>query len=59
VLNAVAPLHPSKREYYTQKAIELQLPLPEFEEKNKVTGKIISSEKIETYLNYKFQKPSL
>lgn len=59
VLNAVAPFHPSRKEYYTQKAIELQLPLPEFEEKNKVAGKIISSEKVETVLNYKFQKPSL
>lgn len=59
VLNAVAPFHPSRKTYYTQKAIELQLPLPEFEEKNKVAGKIISSEKVETLLNYKFQKPSL
>jgi len=59
VLNAVAPFHPSRKTYYTQKAIELQLALPEFEEKNKVAGKIISSEKVETLLNYKFQKPSL
>ncbi len=59
VLNAVAPFHPSRKKFYSEKAIELNLPLPEFEEKNKVAGKIISSEKVETVLNYKFQKPSL
>ncbi len=30
--NAAAPFHPTRRDYYTQKATELSLPLPEFSE---------------------------
>jgi hypothetical protein len=41
--------------YYSEKAIELNLPLPEFEEKNKVAGKIISSEKRIKTINSKNQ----
>jgi len=53
--NAVAPYHPSRKEYYTQKAIELKLPLPEFEKNSTATGKMVSSEKVEQLLNYSFQ----
>ncbi len=55
VFNAVAPIHPTRKEYYSQKAMELNLPLPEFEENKTSTGKLISSDKIETVLNYKFK----
>jgi nucleoside-diphosphate-sugar epimerase len=55
VFNAVAPIHPTRKEYYSQKAMELNLPLPEFEENKISTGKLISSDKIETVLNYKFK----
>jgi nucleoside-diphosphate-sugar epimerase len=58
-LNAVAPFHPTRKEYYTQKAIELKLPSPEFEESKPSIGKTITSEKVETVLNYTFQKPYL
>jgi nucleoside-diphosphate-sugar epimerase len=59
IVNAVAPFHPTKKEYYTQKAIDLNLPLPEFDDSKPSVGKTISSEKIERVLNYTFQKPKL
>jgi nucleoside-diphosphate-sugar epimerase len=55
VFNAVAPFHPTRKEYYTQKAIELNLPLPEFEESKPSIGKTILSDKVESILNYKFE----
>ena len=55
VFNAVAPFHPTRKEYYTQKAIELNLPLPEFDESKTSIGKTILSDKVESILNYKFE----
>lgn len=57
--NAVAPFHPTRKEYYTQKAIELDLPLPEFSKNDSSSGKIIQANKVESELNYTFQKPNL
>jgi nucleoside-diphosphate-sugar epimerase len=57
--NAVAPFHPSRKTYYSEKALELNLPLPEFDESKPSVGKTISSEKMERILNYTFQKPEL
>ncbi|MBA4276849.1 SDR family oxidoreductase [Flavobacterium sp.] len=57
--NAVTPFHPSRKEYYTQKAIDLNLDLPEFNTEHQGFGKIISSSKIETVLGYTFVKPKL
>ena len=54
VFNAVAPFHPSRAIYYSQKAIELGLPLPEFAHGISV-GKTIMSNKIENVLNYEFK----
>ena len=54
--NAVAPFHPSRFDYYTQKALDLNLPLPEFDFNKKSVGKTISSQKVETVLAYKFIK---
>ncbi|MBS7256692.1 NAD(P)H-binding protein [Flavobacterium branchiicola] len=54
VFNAVAPFHPTREEYYTQKAIEKNLPKPKFSSEKSNIKKIISSEKIESILNYKF-----
>ncbi|MFY8008722.1 MAG: SDR family NAD(P)-dependent oxidoreductase, partial [Flavobacterium sp.] len=59
VFNAVAPYHPSRKEYYTQKAVALGLPLPEFEEGKVSVGKIIASEKTTLMLHYSFVKPKL
>ena len=57
--NASAPFHPTRKEYYTQKAIELNLPVPKFENSTVNFGKTISSAKVESVLEYNFQKPTL
>ena len=54
--NAVAPQHPTRKEYYHKKAQILNLPLPIFSENLESKGKIISSKKVETILGYSFQK---
>ena len=54
--NAVAPQHPTRKEYYHKKAKNLNLPLPIFAENLESKGKIISSKKVETILGYSFQK---
>ena len=55
VFNAVAPFHPTRKEYYTKKSIELDLSLPEFDESKTSIGKTILSDKVESILNYKFE----
>jgi len=59
VFNAVTPFHPSRKEYYTQKAIELNLALPEFNLENSTFGKTILSNKTGAFLGYAFKKPKL
>ncbi len=55
VFNAAAPFHPTRAEYYTQKASEMNLPLPKFSSEKSNIKKVISSEKIENSLNYRFK----
>jgi nucleoside-diphosphate-sugar epimerase len=57
--NAVTPFHPSRKYYYTQKATEFNLPLPEFDESNPSVGKTILSDKIAAVLGYSFQNKAL
>lgn len=57
--NAVAPFHPSREEYYTQKAIDFGLELPQFNLESPTFGKTILSSKIETVLGYTYSKPNL
>ncbi|WP_426094147.1 SDR family NAD(P)-dependent oxidoreductase [Flavobacterium sp. DSR2-3-3] len=57
--NAVAPSHPSREMYYSQKALDLDLALPKFNHNNPSIGKTILSTKIETVLKYTFTKPNL
>jgi nucleoside-diphosphate-sugar epimerase len=57
--NAVAPFHPSRKEYYTQKAMELGLLLPEFDQTKISIGKTILSDKLGITLDYKFKKLTL
>ncbi|GAA4046171.1 NAD(P)H-binding protein [Flavobacterium chungnamense] len=59
VFNAVAPFHPTRKDYYTQKAIELDLSLLEFDESRISIGKTILSEKVASVLNYEFKKKTL
>ncbi|MFB3386319.1 SDR family NAD(P)-dependent oxidoreductase [Flavobacterium sp. LAR06] len=55
VFNAVAPYHPSRSAYYTEKAKEENLILPKFNSEKSNIKKIISSEKIENILKYQFK----
>jgi nucleoside-diphosphate-sugar epimerase len=55
VFNAVAPFHPTREDYYTQKAKEQNLLLPKFSPGKSNIKKTISSEKIEKSLNYQFK----
>jgi nucleoside-diphosphate-sugar epimerase len=57
--NAVAPFHSSREAYYTQKAIDLGLDLPEFNDESPLFGKTILSTKVENVLGYTFSKPNL
>lgn len=57
--NAVAPFHPTRKEYYTQKAAGLGLPLPEFSQDAASVGKIIQANLVASELHYEFQKPNL
>lgn len=57
--NAVTPFHPSRKEYYTQKAKDLNLVQPEFNYENPTFGKTILSSKVENVLGYTFAKPNL
>jgi nucleoside-diphosphate-sugar epimerase len=55
VFNAVAPFHPSREDYYTQKAKKQNLILPKFSTEKSNIKKIISSEKVQDILNYEFK----
>jgi nucleoside-diphosphate-sugar epimerase len=57
--NAVAPFHPTRQKYYTQKAIELNLALPKFAVLNTIVGKTILNNKVIEVLDYSFIKPTL
>lgn len=54
LFNAVAPFHPSRKEYYTQKATELNLDTPEFNHDPPSNGKTLLSDKVEKVLDYQF-----
>lgn len=59
IFNAVTPFHPTRKDYYTQKAIELKLSLPEFDTSKPSVGKLILSEKVENLLGYQFKENQL
>ncbi len=53
--NAVTPFHPSREDYYTKKALEMNLDLPEFDVASISNGKTISSDKVQNVLKYEFK----
>lgn len=55
VFNVAAPFHPMREEYYTLKAAQMNLPLPNFSSEKSNVKKAISSKKIENSLNYQFK----
>jgi nucleoside-diphosphate-sugar epimerase len=59
VFSAVAPYHPSKKEYYTKKSIEFGLGKLNFSELKTKINKQISDNKIKDDLNYSFIYPKL
>jgi nucleoside-diphosphate-sugar epimerase len=54
VLNAVAPQHPTREEYYKQKAKALNLALPKFNYATESKGKTVTSKKLVEVLGYGF-----
>jgi len=54
--NAAYPHHPSREAYYTGKAKEAGLPLPQFNNSTPSVGKTIVSDKIINVLGYRFTK---
>ena len=57
--NACADTHPSKREFYTQAAEMAGAPLPEFEDNDDRSFKIIDNRKLKQALGYEFLHPDL
>lgn len=57
--NAVAPFHPTRKEYYTNKAIELDLEPPLFNHDKPSIGKIIDATKVIEVLRYSFTNEKL
>ena len=54
--NAVAPNQPNRENYYTEKALEMNLKVPTFVQDSNSIGKKISSKKLQDLLNYSFKK---
>jgi len=57
--NAVSSFHPSRKDYYTQKAAELNLALPKFDHSQLSIGKIIENDKVVQLLKYTFTQQNL
>ncbi|MCX2836864.1 NAD(P)H-binding protein [Salinimicrobium sp. MT39] len=54
VYNAVFPLNPPKEKYYQQKAREMELELPQFDQSRPSVGKVISASKVMRQLGVEF-----
>ena len=54
--NAVTPNHPNRENYYTEKALEMNLKVPTFVKDSDSIGKKISSKKLQGMLHYSFKK---
>ena len=55
IINAVSPDHPSKKDYYTKKAAELNIQPPSFSEENDEIFKEVNSINLKTVLSYRFK----
>ncbi|MBC7642233.1 MAG: SDR family NAD(P)-dependent oxidoreductase [Flavobacterium sp.] len=54
IFNGVAPNHPTRIDYYLQKAQDFGLEPPEFESNKTSFGKIVSSQKVQNMLGFEF-----
>ena len=59
IINAVAPLHPTREVYYSNIAKQLSLELPPFKHESSSHGKTINSIYINSKLGYEFKYPEL
>ena len=59
IINAVAPSHPTRGDYYSAIAKQLNLVLPPFQENHSTPGKTINSLYINRKLAYEFKFPGL
>lgn len=59
IFNAVAPFHPNRKDYYIQKATEMNLDLPEFNEHKPSVGKTVLGDKLVSALDYSFLEKNL
>jgi len=57
--NACADTHPTRREFYTKAFSEVGRETPEFELTDTISFKIISNQKLRTFLNYSFKYPNI
>ncbi len=55
IFNAVAPQHPTKREYYTAQAEKLDLTAPQYDEEGDVVFKKVDSTSVYDVLGYEFK----
>jgi nucleoside-diphosphate-sugar epimerase len=55
VFNAAFPEHPKKEAYYAKKVAQNKLALPEYDQISPSKGKIITSERLEGMLDFKFK----
>ena len=55
IFNAVAPQHPTKREYYTAQAEKLGLTAPQYDEEGDVVFKKVDSTSVYDVLGYEFK----
>ncbi len=59
IIHAVAPFHPSRKNYYSRIARQLQLEPPEFNDRPSSTNKTVKSIGLKKNLNYLFINPHL
>lgn len=59
VLNGCADTHPSKKQFYRHAAEQLNQAVPDFNQDNAPSYKIVSNDKVKTLLSYQFQYPDL
>ncbi|AXG73785.1 SDR family NAD(P)-dependent oxidoreductase [Flavobacterium arcticum] len=59
VFNAVTPHHPTRQEYYTEKAKEKNLPIPLFSREEVSITKVIIADRVKQVLEYNFINTNL
>lgn len=59
IFNGVTPYHPTRQEYYTEKAKEKNLPIPLFSREEVSITKVIVADKVKQVLKYGFVRNNL